>query len=379
LYPSSDVHLPPGQVRALFACSSPLPPPLAEELRRGQVPVNRGARGLIYDAKMGDLIRFLSVVRAYAAFRPPVRTAVSAEGGPLGPAELAGADRAAWGAGAPQQAPAAPAGETTAGGPSPGGEEIALVVLLLDRSAADPTAGRTVWHRLQDEANELLGRIGKRGGGKIDVAVVSYGAGPGGGPEVENTLAGRPVLGDAELAGAALRVEEVTEKVSNGIGGLVEITCKKPVYVDLPPTAAASPEPAVEAVAELIAAWTGEHPAAVVPPMVVHFTRGKFPPETLRQAAAKLSGAASAGAEPLLYHAVQTEVPHRSVAYPADPSRLDLPELVALWEISGPLVGREALAAERPAMSPESRGLVVGGRFDVLPDAIFKQSSRVTP
>jgi hypothetical protein len=69
LYPSSDIHLPPGPTCDLFRWSSALPDYMIASLRSTQVPVNLGARGMIYNASTADLIRMLSLVNAYAQQR----------------------------------------------------------------------------------------------------------------------------------------------------------------------------------------------------------------------------------------------------------------------------------------------------------------------
>ena len=66
LYPSADTHLPPGPPRDLFRWSSMLPDYMIAALRSAQAPVGMGARGMIYNASVADLIRMLSLVKAYA-------------------------------------------------------------------------------------------------------------------------------------------------------------------------------------------------------------------------------------------------------------------------------------------------------------------------
>ena len=66
LYPSSDFHLPPGPPRDLFRCSSFLPDYMIAFLRESRLPVGMGARGMIYNASVADLIRMLSLVKVYA-------------------------------------------------------------------------------------------------------------------------------------------------------------------------------------------------------------------------------------------------------------------------------------------------------------------------
>ena len=335
LYPSADGHLPPGAVREIFQCSGVLPELLADALRQFQVAVNPGARGMVYNAKMVDLIRFLSLVKAYAEYQPPA---------------------------------AAESGE---------GEQLALIVLLADRSVEDPLDenSRKVWTRLQEHANELLGQISKRGKGMIEAALVCYGADAEGRAEVQTALAG-PLAGktfvtDAELAVGALRVEEVAERVSNGIGGLVEFTRKKPIFVDLEPTPAVDAESALRAVAELVADWCGRHRGSPVAPIVLHLTRPRHAPDRYEQTIAPLHQAAAAARGALLYHLVATDLPHRSLAYPGQPAEIADPVVLKLWESSSPLLGARRLAAERPAVAVDSRGIVINGKFDLLLDAVM--------
>ena len=74
--------------------------------------------------------------------------------------------------------------------------------------------------------------------------------------------------------------------------------------------------------------------------------------------------------EVTLYHCVLTESPHASVAYPAEPSAIQRPELVRLWESTSPLLGSPTLAARKATVTEQSRGLVINGRFDLLLDGI---------
>ena len=354
LYPSSAAHLPPGLVQSLFPAASPLPEPLAAALRAGQTAVAPAARGMIVHARLADLIRFLSLVKAYAAWRPA--PAAFAPPAVVSLPEVAAAPTVAQGADSP------------ADGFPPDAQ--ALIVLLLDRSVADPAAPQHTWARLQPQANELLAQIAKRGNGRAEVAAVAYGASADGQTEfalgLGGPLAGRGLIADAELADAALRVEQTTEKVSNGIGGLVEVTRKRPIYLDLPPTGRADVRPAIEAVGQLLSAWRAMHGAAAPPPAVLHFTRG--------QADAAALGLLTQAA--LLYHCVATESPHAALAYPDQPDALADPALRALWQCTSPLAGRRRLAAARRGLSPDARGLVVNARFDLLLDGLWQPQIR---
>jgi len=357
LYPSSDANLFPTPLRDLFAASSVLPEPLLAALRDAQLPLNVGARGLIYNARMVDLIRLMALVPAYAAWTPPV---------------------------APRAAPAdAQAGESasdvTGAAPSPALPlQTTLLVFVLDRSSATPEtcAGdpTSAWRRLQDRTSELIGQVARRAQGAIQTAVVSYGGGAGGEPEITAAFggarAGQTWLPPRDLAEGAVRVEETTEQVSDGIGGLLKIARKRPVFFDLPPAAATSPVPAFERVAALLVAWCEEHRGVQAQPVVVHCTRGALEPDAMREAVARLRMANRATLPAALYHVVVTESSHRAEAYPAAPGALEPDGLRMLWELTSPLANADELARRRPALAPQARGMVVNGAFDLLVDAI---------
>jgi len=217
-----------------------------------------------------------------------------------------------------------------------------------------------------------LAELAAGAGAAIDVAVVSYGADASGRVELRTSLEGaaedHKVIGHAELAAAALRVEEVIEQVSNGIGGLIEINRKKPVFVQSEPAFPGGAAEALTAAGELTSLWQAMRLGKPGLTIVLHLSGGCFPAEELEQA---LSPLRKPGMEqPHLYHLVLTESPHRSLAYPADAAAIEDPTLRRLWGLSSPLLGRQELAAKRPAVSGQSRGFVVNGRFDLLVEGI---------
>lgn len=384
VFPSAGGNLPAGPVRDAFEASSPVPDRLWPALRQAQVTLNPGARGLIHNGKMPDLIRLSAVLKGYRQWAieaqrqaeaardaqiviPVVHPAVVVETAP--PAIVVQPEEQTVAATPVDDVPAVafPAAASNEAMPAVG--EILPVLLLLDRSASladdDP---KNVARRLQDRANEMLADLARRMPGKVEVAVVAYGADPG--PVIETgflgPLTGRPWVPVAELEQGVLRVEEVAEQISNGIGGLIPVRRKKPIYLDWTPSEPASPVPAFEKAAELIGDWTAAR--SLRPPvLVIHLTRGALEPEAVAAAFERLAAAET----PLvIYHLVLTEAGHRSLAYPADPSGIDLPGLRALWERTSPLLAVEKLAARRSSLSPASRGMVVNGKFDLLLEGI---------
>jgi hypothetical protein len=365
LYPSSDTHLSPGPIRGLFEASSVLSQEFCASLRELQVTVNPGARGLIYNAKMVDLIRLLSLVKSYAQNRPrvapPTATAAVSEETPT--VQIHGPDAPTVQLVAAQVAVEPVLSEAV---------DRALVVLLLDRSVEDPTAGKekSAWRRIEEQADEILGQIAKRAPGRIDVALVSYGTEADGRTSVETTfsgpLAGRTVVADADLASGAIRVEEVAEQVSNGIGGLVSLTRKKPVFVDRQPSAVAAPAAGFSAVKDLLIEWRKERTESRLLPVVLHMTRGRFEPGQIDEAVDQLREAGQL----VLCHQVFSESPHASLAYPAEPTKIQDAGIKKLWELTSPLLEGRALAGQRRGVSSESRAMVINGKFDLLLDSI---------
>jgi hypothetical protein len=261
-------------------------------------------------------------------------------------------------------------------------DQPALVLFVLDRSVDDPFSGnlKNACLRLQGHLGDLVEQIVKFGGGAIDVGVVSYGVDGMGEVEVRTMLEGglsmRPFARDHELEMGAVRIDETTEEIPNGVGGLISISHRRPVLVEAEPTYATPATPAFAEVSRLVSAWCGDHPTASGPPVVIHLTRGKLDTADAESAAAQLTGlAASSGAALVLYHLVETEADHATVICPSEESQLTDPGLQCLWRLTSPLLGRAELAAEKPSISVQSRGMVVNGKPNLLLDALRRACS----
>ncbi len=254
------------------------------------------------------------------------------------------------------------------------------LVFVLDRSVTDPFTADlgNACAKLQSLLGDMVAEVAKHGKGMVDVAVVSYGDSAGD-TEVRTTLegalSGRVFARDSELLNGAVRIDEFEEQMSDGVGGLIAVPRKRPVMVEVEPTLSANARPAFQAVAEALRGWIHDHPSATLSPIVVHLTRGAGDPADLAASAAVLSGIATAsGAAVVLYHAVATETPHPSVVFPLTDEALTTEALRALWRSSSELLFNAELAAEKPAIKPSARGLVVNGKFFVLMDA-FRRSA----
>ncbi len=368
LYPSNYVYLTLGSSRDLFRRASLLPTHLAQALREAKVPVNAGARALIYNAKIADLIRMFSLVKKHTESWPSKAGAAPATAATTSQASAVSV---------PVVESAAAASPVETAPNATIGEAASLVVFVLDRSVSDPFSGnpQNTLTRLQDQANDMVKQVSKCTDRAIDVAIVSYGADSAGQPEVRATfdgpLAGRATVHNGELAQGAIRVEEFEEQVSNGVGGLLTVTRKKPIYFDLEPTAKCPPAAGFSAVTRIISDWCAVHSAAHVAPVVVHLTRGCFEADEVERACGLLAAVSSAAGPPTLYHLLSAETPHKALGYPAHDDEIDGAGFKALWTATSPLLARERLSTERPnVVAADSRGMVINGKFDLLLEGI---------
>jgi hypothetical protein len=379
-FPSKQAYLTAGLARDLFSRTSVLSDALQQALKANKIVVLPSTRALVHNAKITDLVRCLDLARHHVlgvttvaappVTPPPVIDGLPPSGPPPAPPTP---DDAAAG---PQDAPVTNPIESPspAQGDRHSGEPVGLVVVVLDRSVADPFSGSTInaCSRLQEAGNEILRQVSTKQCASlaIDVAIVSYGAAADGQPDIRATfdgpLAGRTCVRNSDLPEGAIRVEEKNVEMSNGAGGILAFTKKTPIYFDLEPTATCPPMLAFAATGVIVAEWCQSHPTGL-PPVVLHLTRGVHPPGDTTSAAALLAKVSTSSGPARLLHCVATESAHPPSAYPAAADGLGSDALRALWEASSPLNGWEKLRdAKRPNLVNGARGLVVNGAFDAL-------------
>lgn len=368
-FPSKQAFLTAGLARDLFSRASELSVAMREVLKANRAVVQPAARAIVHNAKMADLFRCLELSKCH----------VAGNGGPTASGNVAAPDPTAQGSAvsiSPTPTDNAVTPATSTGGATGvhSGEMVGLAVLILDRSVADPFGGSlsNPCVRLQEAGNELIKQLSTKQclGLAIDTAIISYGAGNDGQPDVRSTfegpLSGKSVVRNAELPDNAIRVEESETEVPNGVGGLITIKKKTPIYFDVEPAGAAAPQPAFSAAASIIGDWCRQHPGGL-PPIVLHLTRGEHMTAELEPAVALLADLSTSAGQTVVHHLVATESPHKSVAYPASETELEGDALRSLWACSSRLVEWESLAAaKRPYITAESRGIVVNGKFDAL-------------
>jgi hypothetical protein len=364
-FPAKQMLLASMFAKDIFSRASELTAAMRRSLNSANVPIHATARGMVHNAKMADVIRCLQLSHVHVA-------------------RGSGAGLRLAGGSAVESVTRKQSGSRTKTifhdtatnnrVASHAGEPVALLVILLDRSVDDPFSGNLAnpCRRLQDAGNEMLKQLSTKDLANlaIDTAIVSYGLGTDGQPDIRGTfegpLAGRAIVRNAELPAGAIRVEEADTQVPNGVGGLITVKKKTPIYFDVEPAAAVPPQAGFAAAASIVADWCAQHPTGL-PPTVLHLTRGRHAAADIAAAVGRLVFAATASGNLLIHHLVFTETPHKSLAYPASDSELETEELRALWQASSPVPEWERLqAAKRPYIAAGSRGFVINGKFDII-------------
>lgn len=279
LYPSSDAFLAHGPMRDLFERVSEIPDMFRETLREANVITNRGARGMIYNARMADLSRLLSLVQTHTiAWKE---------------AEFH-REKNATRASIPDSAEAL---QTRISNDDAYGREIsrekpALFVLLLDQSSSmegpieghNPSSDRKK-NELAKQVNGFLAELVIRSTMEeirryFDVAVIGYRTDEKGNPLVQPTLggalAGNTLCSVAEIGENPARIDAFTKSFFNeDTGDIEEVLEDRPVWVDPMAEGGAPMCSAFREAYEVVDAWIAEHPRSF-PPMVIHITDGHY-------------------------------------------------------------------------------------------------------
>lgn len=374
LYPSNRATL-AGNTLDWYDRAALLPEWAKVRLRKSSLMVGEKARGLIYNARMPDLFRLITLVTTFAGVedKAPVRIVPTSspeqtsEDEPKVPSEEQREKEQSVELTQDRDALVPPPvlGDVTPDQP-------ALVLFLFDRSVADPGGdnSRNACVRLQDRLGEMLETIAKFELGVIDVGIISYGANENGETEVrsalEGSFSGRSFVRDNELTGGKVKFHTMVEERSNGIGGINRIEHSWPVLVEVTPSRTGDVSTAFAEAERLVSEWLTEHSSSSTSPMVVHLTRGQADPDDVRRAVSLLGSIrTSSGGPTAVYHVLETETPHASLicpsAYDGEGSFMD-----NYFQLSSLLMGWEEIAKIKPRIDEKSRGFSVNDRATLL-------------
>lgn len=253
-----------------------------------------------------------------------------------------------------------------------------LVVLLLDQSGsmADPFGGEqnarkaefvasVVNHTLHD----LVIRCTKTEEVRnyYYVSVVGYGRNVG--PAFSGTLAARSIVPVAEVADNPLRIETGYKRVSDGVGGHVEMPVRYPVWL-YPQADGGTPMcRALEVTRGILAQWLAEHPHGF-PPTVLHLTDGESSDGDPAELGRELISLGTDDGQLLLFNCHVSSSRAAKVEYPTTGAQLHDGFARTLFDISSTLPENFLAAAQQlgvPA-AEGSRGFV----FNADPSSVVQ-------
>lgn len=255
--------------------------------------------------------------------------------------------------------------------------EPGCIVILIDQSSSmsDPFAGKsgsTKHLACQRAVNRVLyetvivcsaGAVVKN---RCYLGVLGYGARVG--SAFQGALAGKELVGVAEVAQHPVRVDTLQQKVDDGAGGLVEIEKKFPVWIEPVAENGTPMAEAMQLATRWTSAWANQHRTSF-PPIVINITDGQ--PNDLpatQAAAADLRRVATEDGELLLLNAHLSEQKGAPIELPDSASELPNQYAQFLFDISSPLpemmIGKAREVGFNP--SPQSRGFVYNADADTM-------------
>ncbi len=383
LLPANRASVTQGVSRDMFDLAGVLPDAIVDAVRRRGVNAQPAARSLAFNARMIDLRKICDAVietlnpssaaeqKASDADEQntpvlPARTQSNVESTLSGDAGAPSVEEQTEHEGNGDRAPSStvlfvePDTEIPVSAESP-----CLVVFVLDRSvdSSNGTGLSNVLSELSESLADTIGWLAKVGLGAVDIAIVAYGALENGTPIVDVVqTGGNQFVRDTQLESIAIRTEDRTQELPNGVGGLISIPRTLLYLADFQPASPGSVAPAMTKAREIVDAWSSQQSSAHFPVTVVHLTRGKAEPADLSVGAETIGESHHA----VLYNFILTDSEHVTVILPENSDQVN-DNLQAYWDCASPLLLREQLAANGKKVRACSRGLVINGD---LPDLL---------
>lgn len=191
----------------------------------------------------------------------------------------------------------------------------------------------------------------------FDVGVIGYGARVG--PTLGGSLEGRVLVPISHVAESPLRVEDRIQKITDGIGGLVEQPVKFPVWFD---PVADDGTPMCQALrmahAEL-SSWVDQHPDSF-PPIIFNITDGEATDGDPSEDAARLRQLSTRDGDALLFNIHLSSRSGKPLEFVDSEEELPDEFAVRLFRMSSVLPPhlRDAASSEGYQVSDSARGFV---------------------
>ena len=219
-------------------------------------------------------------------------------------------------------------------------------VFLLDqsRSMEDGIGGEDIVQSKRDVVADAMNRLlqelaikcAKEEGVRdyFYVSVIGYGKAVG--PALAGVLAGRQIVPLSEVATNPARLEERVKKVSDGAGGLVDLSVKFPIWVD-PVANGGTPMSQAFAMAQsIVSTWLNDHPGCF-PPVVLNLTDGESTDGDPTGPARALQELASADGHVLVFNLHVSSDASPAISFPDSEVLLPNQYAKALFNVSSVL------------------------------------------
>lgn len=184
------------------------------------------------------------------------------------------------------------------------------------------------------------------------------------------SLAAKPMVSVSDLTENCLRVENITRKVADGAGGLVEIDDQFPIWIEAAAVGETPMSDGFQMASQLISQWIEEHQSSF-PPVVINITDGEANSLPRAKAAAEqLSQLETDDGATLLLNAHISGATDNEVILPSSVEQLPSGDSYAkfLYEISSelPPLMLERAAASGLNPSPHSKGFVYQAKLETM-------------
>ncbi|MBO4209501.1 hypothetical protein [Micromonospora echinofusca] len=265
----------------------------------------------------------------------------------------------------------------------------ALLLLLIDQSSSMAgswsSSGTTKAQQLALAVNRLLGNsvlLCSKGDDRIydyfEVGILGYGQGVK--PILHGASAARQIIPISELAVNPRRVDQVLRKVSDGAGGLIEVTTPIPVWVDPLADGWTPMVEAVEAAEAVVSTWCSRHERSF-PPIVINITDGESTDGDPRAAATRLRALGTGDGQALLFNLHLTSGARSQVLFPGTADGLPDRNAGRLFDMSSPLPPSMLEAATHLGyeVEPGSRGFLYNADAVAMVEFLDIGTRAVTP
>jgi len=233
-------------------------------------------------------------------------------------------------------------------------------------------------NRLVSNAVVLCSKGDERIHDYFEVGIIGYGQNVG--PVLHGSDERRVLVPIGELARNPRRMDEVTRKIPDGAGGLIEAPILLPVWID-PQAGGGTPMVrALDLAHRTIDAWCAAH-AGSFPPLVINVTDGESTDGDPRAAAERIRRLGTDDGDALLFNVHLASGLRQSVSFPRSAAGLPDRNAGTLFDMSSPLppTMADAAAALQYDVQPGARGFLYNADATALIEFLDIGTRAVTP